>query len=239
MPKLRFNRRGALRAAAVGTAATGASLASSAGAAQGKALARLLGPLRVMKKLQLVDNARLQRFLMQSTKPPVYLNGVTYPPEQRSGPENGSYFIFNDENQSERGGITVSPDVAQISFDWPTLDAVHLNAISYPGALGAALLSMRQMPDPAIPPEELDPEDAPRRVLLGTSNAGDGAVLALYDSLGRPRIQLQVDGTDTPRIQILDEEGLVVAQLPPEEPGAGRERGAELSTFMQPPASTL
>ncbi|HWM74732.1 MAG TPA: hypothetical protein VNQ53_13365 [Nocardioides sp.] len=154
MPKLRFNRRGALRAAAVGTAATGASLASSAGAAQETARARLLGPLRVLKKLKLVDSARRQRFLMQSTKPPVHLNGVTYPPEQRSGPPDGSYFAFTDENQSERGGITVSPESAQISFDWPTIDAVHLNAISYPGAIGAAPLSMRQMPDPSIPPEE-------------------------------------------------------------------------------------
>jgi hypothetical protein len=234
MPTQRLNRRGALRAAAVGTAAGGAALTGPAAAAQGKGLARLLGPLRVIKKLQLVDGARKQRFLMQSTKPPVHLNGVTYPPEQRSGPPNGSYFIFNDENQSERGGITVSPEAAQISFDWPTIDAVHLNAISYPGALGAALLSMRQMPDPSIPPEELTPEDAPPRVLLGTSNAGDGAVLALYDSHGRPRIQLQVDGTDVPRIQILDEEGQVVAQLPPEEPGVDRERGGELSSLLQP-----
>ncbi|HET9421787.1 MAG TPA: hypothetical protein VFO49_11665 [Nocardioides sp.] len=239
MSKPRFNRRGALRAAAVGSAAGGLGLVSSAGAAPAKALARVLGPLRVIKKLQLVDGARKQRFLLQSTKPPVYLNGVTYPPEQRSGPPNGSYFIFNDENQSERGGITVSPEAAQISFDWPTIDAVHLNAISYPGALGAALLSMRQMPDPSIPPEDLTPEDAPPRVLLGTSNAGDGAVLALYDSLGRPRIQLQVDGTDVPRIQILDEDGQVVAQLPPEEPGADRAEAGELSTLLQPPASRL
>lgn len=85
--------------------------------------------------LQLIDGSRRQRFLVQSTKPPVYLNGATYPPEQRSGQPNGCYFIFNDENQSERGGITVSPDAAQLSFDWPTIDAVHLNAVSYPGAL--------------------------------------------------------------------------------------------------------
>ena len=238
MSKLRLNRRGALRAAAVGTAASGASIAGSSAAAQEPASARTFGPLRVLRRLKLVDRNRRQRFLMQSTKPPVYLNGVTYPPEQRSGPPDGSYFIFNDENQNERGGITVSPDTAQLSFDWPTLDALHLNAISYPGALGAAMLSMREMPDPAIPPEELTPEDAPRRVLLGTSNAGDGALLALYDSLGRARILIQVGGDDVPRIQILDADGGVVAQLPPEEAGAESSQGG-LSTLLEPPTSRL
>ena len=236
MRKLRLNRRGALRAAAVGTVAGGASIAGSA-AASGDDPGRLSGPLRVLRRFKLVDRAKRQRFLMQSTNPPVYLNGVVY---ERSGPPNGSYFIVNDENQNERGGFTFSPEVAHLALDWPTHEAVQLNAISYPGAIGAAMLVMRQMPDPSIPIEELNPDrDAPRRVVLGTSNGGDGAVLALFDSQGRPRIQLHVDDDDVPRIQILDAEGGVVAQLPPEEGDAQAAPPSGLSDLMDPQASRL
>jgi hypothetical protein len=189
-------------------------------------------------RLKLVDKLKRQRFLLQSTKPPIILNGVTYPADLRSGPPDGSYLLFNDENENERGGITVSPDSAQLSLDWPNVDAMHLGASTFPGALGAASLSMRQMPDPTIPPDELEPGDAPQRVLLGTSNAGDGAVLALYDSQGRPRILLQVDGQDVPRIQILDADGGVVSQLPPEEAQLTGPAGG-LSTYLQPPPPGL
>ena len=180
-------------------------------------------PLRVRMGLQLLDADRQQRFLLSAAKPPVYLNGTTYPAEQRQGPDDGSYFIFNDENQSEKGGITVSSNGAQISFDYPSVQGLTMNTI-YFGKLGAAQLSMQEMPDPDIPVEELRPEDVPQRVLLGCSNAGDGSLLFLYDSEGRPRITLHVDGDDVPRIRILDADGNVVAALPPEDP-AGRARG--------------
>lgn len=55
---------------------------------------------------------------------------------------------------------------------------------------------------------------APRRIVLGTDNAGD-ALLWLCDSKRRPRITLQVDGNDVPRLQILDADGNIVAQIPP------------------------
>src|SRR5215217_7832544 len=44
-----------------------------------------------------VDKRGRQRFLLDSGKPPLIIDGQTYPPERRSGPENGSYLIFNDE----------------------------------------------------------------------------------------------------------------------------------------------
>jgi hypothetical protein len=93
---------------------------------------------------------------------------------------------------------------------------------------------MRQMPDPSIPIEDLKPEDAPPRVLLGTDNVGDGSLLFLYDSKGRPRISLQVDGDDVPRIQILDADGNVVAQLPPEEQAPARASKAGISPLLEP-----
>jgi hypothetical protein len=229
----RLTRRSALRGAAAGVAigATGA-LAGPISSASG---AEKSGPLDVRKRLRLLDKEGQQRFLQQSTKPPVYLAGKKYPAGQRGGPDDGSYFIFNDENQDERGGITVDHNVAQLSFDYPTVDAIHLNAVN-DGAAGASQLSMRQMPDPSIPIEDLKPEDAPPRVLLGTDNVGDGSLLFLYDSKGRPRISLQVDGDDVPRIQILDADGDVVAQLPPEEPAQAKQSERRLSPLLQPRA---
>ena len=227
----KLSRRAAVKGAAV-TAAAGAA-GALAGSVSSAGAAEKSGPLEVRKKLKLVDNEGKQRFLQQSTKPPVFLQGRKIPASQRGGDPDGSYFIFNDENQDERGGITVDPNVAQLSFDYPTVDALHLNAVNE-GTAGASQLSMREMPDPSIPIEDLKPEDAPPRVLLGTDNVGDGSLLFLYDSNGRPRIALQVDGDDVPRIQILDADGNVVAQLPPEEQTAAK-KAKEVSPLLAPP----
>ena len=227
----KLTRRAAVKGAAAAAAVGATGAIAGASAANG---AETSGPLEVRKKLQLVDNKGQQRFLQQSTKPPVFLQGKKIPASQRGGDPDGSYFIFNDENQDERGGITVDPNVAQLSFDYPTVDALHLNAVNE-GTAGLSQLSMRQMPDPSIPIEDLKPEDAPPRVLLATDNVGDGSLLFLYDSKGRPRIKLQVDGDDVPRIQILDADQNVVAQLPPEDVTPAKSSREELSPLLGPP----
>lgn len=220
----RTDRRTMLRGAAVvagaGVAAGAARPAQAAADVRGLPV---LPPLRVSMSLQLLDREREQRFLLSAKKPPVYVLGRTFPAEARQGPEHGSYLIFNDENQSEKGGITASSNGIGISFDYPQVQGLTMNTI-YSGKLGAAQLSMQEMPDPAIPIEELTREDVPQRVLLGCSNAGDGALLFLYDHQGRPRITLHVDGDDVPRIRILDAEGNTVAALPPEDPAAAAQR---------------
>ena len=209
------DRRGALRATAAGAAAVGvaATAAAPASAAEPETMITPFGPLRVRKKLQVVDRDGKQRFLMQSTKPPVYVNGEKLPASERSGPEDGSYFLFNDETQNERGGITVAPGIAQLTLDWPSTQAVSLSANVLEGDLPLAMLAMQQRPDPSIPPEDLTPADAPTRVMLGTAPPL-GAVLSLNDSSGKTRIALQVDGQDQARIVIFDGAGNVVAQIP-------------------------
>jgi hypothetical protein len=207
------NRRTMLRAA-LGAAGIGAvAVPASAGARTST------HGLRVREQLLFVDRGNRQRFLWQSTKPPVFVQGREFPAEARGGPPDASYFIFNDEDKNEKGGLTASNTGAQISFDYPNVQAITLGTSFFEKA-GASQLSMVEMPDPDIPVEELTREDVPIRVLLGTSNVGDGSLLFLYDHAGRPRITLQVDGDDIPRIQILDEAGGVVAQLPPEAPAA-------------------
>lgn len=203
-------RRDVLRtagAAVVGGAGAVAVAAPASAAAAGPS------QLRVRNELQLVDDQGSQRFLAQTSKPPVFIDGETLPPSDRGGPDHGTYLIFNDENESEKGGITVSSTGAGVSFDYPNVEAISLQA-SYQDSLGGSSLSMRQMPDPSINPLDVTAAEAPMRVVLGTDNAGDGSLLFLYDSKGNPRIALQVDGQDVPTIKILDANGNVVAQLP-------------------------
>lgn len=212
-----LSRRGALRAGVFAAAGAGAAVGATPTEASA---AEDLGPVLAQRKVQLLDGDNQQRFLLQTSRPPVYLNGAVY---ERSGSPHGSYFIFNDQDQSERGGITVDRRNAQVSLDWPNVDAMHLGAYQKTATTGFASLSMRQMPDPAIPPEAVTDADAPERVLLGTANT-DGALLLLNDSQGRPRIVLHVQPDDQPVIQIWDAEGNVVAQLPPaQDEGASPE----------------
>ncbi len=201
-------------------AAAGAGVAASA-LLPGRASADNTKGLKVKERLLFTDAQKHQRFLWQSTKPPVFVQGREFPAEARGGPDEGSYFIFNDEDQNEKGGITVSRNGSQISFDYPNVQAITLGT-GYEGKVGQAILSMSEMPDPDIPVEELTADEVPLRVLLATDNVGDGALLWLLDHAGRRRIVLQVpdDGTD-PSIQILGEDGAVVASLPPAAPATG------------------
>ena len=200
------SRRGALRAGVAAAAGASAAVTSSASSA-----AADLGAVRAHRRIQLLDGDYEQRFLLQTSRPPGYVNGAVY---ERKSPLHASYFIFNDQEESERGGITVDRDFAQVSLDWPNVDAVHLGAYLTTATNGLASLTMRQMPDPASPPDQVTEEDSPEREVLGPANS-DGALLALNDSLGRPRIVLQVAANDQPFIVILDGEGNVDAQLPP------------------------
>jgi hypothetical protein len=227
----RLSRRTALRGAAAiaGVGAAGAFTAS----ASAESGATTMGPLHVRKQFQLIDKHGQQRFLLQSSKPPVILNGKTIPADQRGGPDDGSYFIFNDENENEKGGITVSSSGGLLSFDYAQVDAVHLETIIV-GNLGGTVLTMRQMPDPSIPPEDLTPADAPTRVQLATANDGTGAALVLRDSHGNPRIILQVDGSDNAFLLFLDADGNVVGQFPPAPGVAAAAKKPSVSGFLAP-----
>jgi hypothetical protein len=230
----RVSRRTALTGAAAmaGVGAVGAFTATAKAAGDPGANATTVGPLHVKKQFMLIDKNSRQRFLMQSTKPPVILNGQTIPADQRGGPDDGSYFIFNDENENEKGGITVSSGGGLLSFDYPNIDAMHLQVI-IAGALGGSVLTMREMPDPTLPPTEIPPETAATRIQLATANDGTGAALLLSDSHGNPRILLQVDGDDNAFLLFLDADGNVVAQFPPAEGAAATRAKPKLSKLLQ------
>lgn len=156
------------------------------------------------------DNRGRQRVLADTRRPPVIIGGKVIPAEQRQGPEHGTYLIFNDENGSERGGIVAGASEASFSLDYVNAQAITLGT-KWQGEQGATALFFKQMPDPRLPVEQTPP--MPTRVELVWST-GDGAVLALNDSKGRPRIVLSVDAQDVPSIRVLDESGAVVGSLP-------------------------
>jgi hypothetical protein len=224
--KTRPSRRTMLRSVAAVTGIGAAGVVTRPGDASAATVAsgaRPDRPLQVRRLFRLLDREGLQRFRLSSTKPPVYVDGTTYPASDRQGPDDGTWITFNDQNQNEKGGLTASTTGASISFDYLHSQGVTL-ATQFEADAGAAGLIVTQMPDPSIPLADLTAADAPERIILYTDTAGSGSLLNLCDSEGRPRITLQVDGNDVPRIQILDPAGNVVAQLPadalPSKPAA-------------------
>lgn len=154
-----------------------------------------------------VDRRGRQRFLLDTKKAPIILGDRTIPAEARGGPD-GSYFIFNDENGTEKGGIVATSTGALVSLDYPTGDAIHLQT-EWGGRLNGAALIMNHMGDLQQPIEQAK---NPTGVQLFT-DTGQGACLTLNDPQGRPRIMLQVAMDGTPSIKMLDEQGAVVKQL--------------------------
>ncbi|MFC4012169.1 hypothetical protein ACFOY2_33385 [Nonomuraea purpurea] len=198
-----YDRRGAIGTAAA-LFAGGAAMVAGAGPAQAESSGE-----QARESFRVVDRRGWQRFLASSTKPPAIIGGKTYPADQRQGPD-GTYLIFNDEDGNEKGGITAASTEASFSLDYANGQAITM-ATRWQGANGATLLDMRQMPDPALPVEQLPP--MPSRVQLGYSTP-EGAFLVLSDSRGRPRIVLEIDGDDRPSINVLDAAGQVVSRLP-------------------------
>ncbi|AUI58330.1 hypothetical protein B1H26_33190 [Amycolatopsis sp. BJA-103] len=184
--------------------AGGALLAGgTAGAAESTVNGKQVSP-----SFTVVDKRGRQRFLLDSRKPPLIIDGQTYPPERRSGPENGSYLIFNDETGDEKGGLLVHPTGGHIAFDYPhAVDGINLS-LSAKDGVGGAGLTINGIPDPDAGPGVR----ATPRALFGCHTAF-GAQLALCDSQGRPRIVLQVDENDRPTIKILDGDGKTINEL--------------------------
>lgn len=192
-----LSRRTALRGAALAATATAVATPAATADSHGD------------HSFTVRDNRGRQRLLADTRRPPILIGGKVIPAEQRQGPEHGTYLIFNDENGSERGGIVAGASEASLSLDYANAQALTL-ATRWQGEHGATALFFKQMPDPSLPVEQTPP--MPTRVELVWSTA-DGAVLALNDSKGRPRIVISVDAQDVPGIRVLDEQGNVVSDL--------------------------
>jgi hypothetical protein len=184
-----LSRRTALRGAAL--AATAAAAATPPATAEPRSRGE-----EIRESFTVRDNRGRQRLLAGTRRPPVLIDGRVIPADQRQGPENGTYLIFNDENGSERGGVVAGAAQAGFSLDHANAQAITLGT-QWQGQHGATALFFKQMPDPALPVEQTPP--MPTSVELVWSTA-DGSVPALNDSLGRPRIVISVDARDVPSI---------------------------------------
>ncbi|MBA2310843.1 MAG: hypothetical protein H0W01_16460 [Pseudonocardiales bacterium] len=206
-PAQPVGRRTVLTSAAAGVAAGGALLATSSATAEAQAQDGSGSAAR--ESFTVVDRRGRQRFLVDTRKPPIIIGGKTHPPSMRSGPENATYLLFNDDNGEERGGLLATADGAHLAFDYPNaVDGVSLG-IGWAGNTGGAGLELRGMPIAGSGP---DVRAVPRARLGCHTSAG--ALLQLCDSQGRPRIVLQVDSHDNPSITLLDENGRTTMQLP-------------------------
>ncbi|NQE93657.1 hypothetical protein [Nocardia terpenica] len=157
---------------------------------------------------KVVDRRGKQRFLFETRKPPVILGGKTYPAQTRRAPDDGSYMLFNDENGDEKGGILAAGDGAQISFDYPNGDAIHLGTGWQDKTGGAGL----EIYHPSDLKASADEAKHPVGLRLFVDNE-NGTGLTLCDQQGRPRIQLRVAMDGTASIAIFDEQGAIVKQL--------------------------
>ncbi|MBO0880686.1 MAG: hypothetical protein J2P17_10150, partial [Mycobacterium sp.] len=138
---------------------------------------------------RLTDKAGRQRLLATTEKPPAIINGV----EMERGGDDGTYVVFNDENGSEKGGITASSTGAMLGLDYPNHDAIHLES-AWDDTSSRASLLMTHMPDRNLPEDQ-------QRGTLGVSlhcSSVYGSGLQLCDSQGRPRIVLQAMKTTSP-----------------------------------------
>lgn len=206
----RYSRRAVLGAAAAATAGTAAAAATGASAAAADDGKSTRDPV-ARHSMKVVDDQHRQRFLADTEKPPIIIDGKTYPPSQRQGPDHATWLIFNDDDGSERGGIVASTDGGQLSFDYPNAQGMTLLA-QRDGQSGTAGLFVAQMPDPNLGPTQVT------QVFSGVwagwgSNSGSQVILG--DTKGRARVVVQVDTHDVPSILFLDEEGKVTFQLPP------------------------
>ncbi len=222
---LRGVAAGALAGIGVTAAGTGGPAAASRSATTPEGV---VGPVRVRSSAQLIDEQDEQRWLLTDTKPPVHMQGRTYPPEYRQSPDDASYLVFNDQNQDEKGGIIAHSSGAQIALDYPNVQGATMNT-RYEGNQGVSQLFLNQMPDPTIPPDELPEGAAPIRAALAVTNFEVGAFFYLADETGQKRIVLSVDD-DGAKIQILDEKGELVAQLPSEAPA--KEKASRLRSRL-------
>jgi len=206
-------------------------------AAQGKA--QNLGEITV-ERINVVDADGTLRLVIANKQRmhPGVLDGVTI---DRARPVAGLIF-FNDEGD-EVGGLTYTGRAgaarsASGSLTFDQLKQDQTIGIRYGESNGerfaalevwdrserplseliAKLNAANRIADAtareeAIKKARAEAPPAPRRVFVGKNNAR-AASIALADGSGRPRLTLTVDESGDPRIEFLDEKGVVVGRVP-------------------------
>jgi hypothetical protein len=158
------------------------------------------------ERINIVDAAGKPRLVIANAErfPSIVLNGKTY---QRS--VNPAGLVFFDTGGSEVGGLAVTDlkpgRVLALAFDNANFDAIGLqNRISPDGKDANAGLVINSRPDGGL--TATDAGNAARRRLV-VENNNETAQVVLSDPQGRPRLQLRVETTGEPILEMLDEQG--------------------------------
>jgi hypothetical protein len=157
-------------------------------------------------------------------------------PDDRTGSRGAGMLFFNDEG-FECGGLVFGGKdgeaSASLTFDrYGTDQIVQFAYGEREGMYEAGMVVMDRPATPItdlieeqrrikrLPQEEQTAaiermsEGLAARIVIGRGPDGRAGVL-LNDSKNRPRIRLEVDGNDEPRLQFLDADGNVTFSLPP------------------------
>jgi hypothetical protein len=159
-----------------------------------------------VERINIVDGAGKPRLVIANAErfPSIVLNGKTY---QRA--INPAGMVFFDTGGSEVGGLAVTDlkpgRVLALAFDNPNMDAIGLqNRISPDGKDATAGLVINSRPD-----DNLTATAAIKaaRQRVAVENHNETAQVVLSDPQGRPRLQLRVESSGEPILEMLDEQG--------------------------------
>ena len=164
------------------------------------------------ERINIVDADGKARLVIANAErfPGVVVNGKTY---QRAVHPAG--MVFFDAGGSEVGGLAVTDlnpgRVLALAFDNSNADAVGvLNRITPDGKDATAGLVIN-----AKVPDALDASAAAKAAMrrVAVENHNETAQVVLSDPQGRPRLQLRVEPSGEPTLEMLDPQGKVTYRI--------------------------
>jgi hypothetical protein len=171
--------------------------------------------LRVRRLDVVNERGELQTVIADKAHfPPITLDGKTYPKSTRSIEPNG--IVFYDEDGNEAGGVGVYAQEKQTRQVLATLDYRNADGIGFgvddrrPGRYSAGFF----IRDPVALDADISKTGSTSTERIRLQNENGDASLVLRDAEGHVRIRLEVTRAGAASIQLLDETGRVIEQLP-------------------------
>lgn len=191
-----------------------------------------------VQRINIVDaDGKVRMAISGKDKAPGWVfSGKHYP----GRPKHAGITFYNDDGE-ECGGLIFGNSGAGLMFDQREQDQIiglmyneendsrwyGLNIWDRPETPMAEMIDryrdIRSMPEgperTRLMREFNDEFPAPLRIFLGREKTPEKneAQVRLTDSKGRTRIRMIVDSDDSPRVEILDEDGKVIHRIPPSQ----------------------
>jgi hypothetical protein len=171
-------------------------------------------------RFQELDAERINIVGADGTTRLVIANAARFPPIQLGGKTgkrsiNPAGMVFYDTRGSEVGGLAVTDldpgRLLALAFDYSNFDAIGvLTRVSPDGKEATAGLVINSRA-----PADFSVSDAARAAVrrVAIENHNETAQVVLSDGQGQARLQLRVDPSGEPRLEMLDEQGKVTYRL--------------------------